>query len=196
MNREQRRAASRVHYLAHKAEYIARAALWRERNPAAARAAKKRYRLSHRDQERAKHRRWLKGEAGRAYLLRQRPISAARFRLWKKRNPEKVKEALQRYRWTHKDQIRARRKSKRYRAWRRDWSNRPDVKERLNLYYKRKAVRLVANLHPYYVRTLLSQGSVLPRWAWPQALVELKTANLKLKRLCQHLKTSKNSGTS
>lgn len=48
--------------------------------------------------------------------------------------------------------------------------------------------RTVSELNDYYVRSRLARGTVIPSKKWPQSIVELKRAQLKLKRICRNPK--------
>ena len=62
--------------------------------------------------------------------------------------------------------------------------SRPRIAERNRLY--------VETLAEPYVRAKLSRDTHIPQEDWPHDLVELKRAELKLKRLCRKLRTTPN----
>ena len=59
-------------------------------------------------------------------------------------------------------------------------------------YYRVRHDADVANLANWYVRAKLSRKSCVKPSEWPEALVNLMRAQLKVKRLCHNQKTSKN----
>jgi hypothetical protein len=126
-------------------------------------------------------------------LLERRARAVVRAREWAKRNPERRKEIERRARAKNprKEYFRAY-----YRAHRSEYAARKHRWEKQNRkkcsrQVGRRLVRDRAELRDWYVRRLLSEGNNVPPSSWPAALVKVKRAELKLKRLWQPQRASK-----
>ena len=133
---------------------------------------------------------------------RRRDANRAWMNRWRKQNPELAKKRKREWYAKHPESFRTwYRKNyashvKTVMAWQRNHpekvrqyrvKSKPLITERNRIY--------VETLAEPYVRAKLARDTRIPSQAWPKPLVELKRAELKLKRLCQNLKTSTNSAT-
>lgn len=102
-------------------------------------------------------------------------------RLWRLNNKEKVQAQRKRYRERHGDRL-----NQYCREYRRKQGPR-------TAYFREKHREQIDNISPTYARNKLSRGTMMPQRAWPEPLVKLKQAELKLKRLWKRQKDSNTS---
>ena len=131
-------------------------------------------------------RRARKRERNRLWMARWRKenaeIARQRGRDWDAKHPGanalQLREYYQRHKETHMGKVKA-------------WQS--ENRARVRGYTRKSMARHAAELTDYYVRAKLSRGTRLKPAAWPEALVRLKRAELKLKRLWLTPKVSKTS---
>lgn len=132
-------------------------------------------------------RQWLKDNADKVREYKRRSAAKAYDS-----NPHKF--SLKQKAWRSKNNGLARRRDAAYRrkyaqqrkayfdAWRRQHRE----------YFKARHNSDIAGLADWYVRAKLSRQTSVKPSEWPASLVELKRAQLKVKRLCHNPETSKN----
>ena len=150
--------------------------MWRERNREKCRAHCQKWRNEHPERSR---------EIRRVGMQKYRSLNPEKFRIqqkeWRIRNPEKARAIGKRKREKNAEGIAIRNK---------DWRKRNPQK--VKQYHSKCAKNASSHLSESYIRQLLSAHNKVPRTFWPKELVELKRAEIKLKRLFQNQKTSKN----
>lgn len=130
---------------------------------------------------------WLKNNAEKVREYKRRSAKKAyaanpsKFKRsqkkWRKENNKWARERDAIYRKKYADERRSQ-----FAAWR----------KKHRAYFKRRHDADVDNLAEWYVRAKLSRKTCIKPSEWPAPLVELMRAQLKVKRLWRHLKTSKN----
>jgi len=90
-----------------------------------------------------------------------------------RRNPEIFRERVQRFKFLHKQQVR---------AYGRSYSKTENGRKRCRARLRRRDQAGCLMLTDRYIRCLLSKHTSVKRSAWPQMLVEAKRAELKLRR--------------
>lgn len=165
--------------------------------------------LKRREAQRIRSARWYQANKQRLKDENREKLNA-----WRKANPEKVKAQRKRQREKHPEKYqerlkrlgewrdahpaRARETASKYRSANRDklrvtyLNNYQKNKARVFANVKRSERRKTERLSEHYVRRKLSRNSYIHWSAWPTELVELKRAELKLKRLWRNQKTSTN----
>ena len=157
------------------------AAAWYQRNRALTIERSRKYNAENKEQRKAYVSEW--------HLLNPEKIKVARKR-WAQRNPEKVAAAIRRWRAENPVKVSGyckayrQRNPQKVRRWFKEWCERNPVRYAdLARHHSTKAVREMSDS---YIRVRLSVGTSTQARQWPAALVDLKRAELKLKR---HLKT-------
>ena len=140
-----------------------------------------------REKRNAAQRAWVQANPEKAKAIRDRcrqkhPEYLVRQREYKKRHAPTMRDYQRRWRAANPDRIREQSKRDLMR-------NRERVYRHVRAYRNRQTDQLA----DYYVRRKLSRNSPIHWRDWPQTLVDLKRAELKLKRLWQTPKASNTS---
>ena len=144
-------------------------------------------------------------------LLERRERKRQKDARYYRKNRAKVLAKMKEYREKNRDAIKARWKAKAAAnpEWVRNHNRKNYLKHRAsfikratdwiknnrqkhNEYTRKTGTRYTKELNEIYIRHKLSRDTQIPASEWPADLVELKRAELKLKRLCRELRTTLN----